>query len=265
MGLFVTLEGGEFTGKTSVAVPGLQAVLERAGIPVLVSREPGGTKRGEEIRQQIFDRREEGAPAIELARLFNEARAIHLESEVLPFLSKHQDGVALLDRYADSTFVYQGLEPEDPIEIDILLDMHKVYTKGLHPDVTFLMEIPEDVFEHTLSCRSSNERDDHTAWDRSSVEEHIRRQQLYMELPGLFAERGIGRSFVTVDASIIASKVIESLTAGLEPFLTEGGLKAELGNSFQDLRREGYWSKLDKLWIPPELNVENGLSSRAKR
>ena len=73
MGLFITVEGSDYTGKTSTVIPGLQIAIINKGLPVLVSREPGGTIQGEHIRQQIFEKKAAGASAFELAVLFNQA------------------------------------------------------------------------------------------------------------------------------------------------------------------------------------------------
>ena len=264
MGFLITIEGGEFTGKTTVAVPGLAAVLEQAGIPSLVSREPGGTERGEDIRARIFQRKDEGASAHELAELFNEARQIHLEDVVHPFLQEHPHGIALLDRYADSTVVYQGLEPENPLPLDDLLAMHETYTGGVHPDLTLLLHIPEAVYAHTHAQRSAQERDELTAWDRASVAEHIRRQQLYMSLPDIFAERNIDRSFAVVDASVRASDVVRALAEHVERFLHERDISIEFRQSFDELTSEGYWAEIDGKWIPPHEGYEVGLPVRAR-
>ena len=70
MGFLISIEGGEFTGKSSLIVPSLKKILELSGCDVRVSREPGGTPRGEKIRSKIFSRLSEGTFQEELALLF---------------------------------------------------------------------------------------------------------------------------------------------------------------------------------------------------
>lgn len=255
MGFLITVEGGEYTGKSSLAVPGLGSVLRRSSFPVLESREPGGTPRCEEIRQEIFRKLSEGASTRELAKLFNVARQIHLEEVVLPFMGTTPNGIVILDRYSDSTFVYQGLEPEDAVDISTLLELHNAHTQGIFPDLTLLLHIPESRYEDTYRNRQAASRDaavnDETAWDTVSVDKHIQRQRLYMELPDLFDSRGIPRDFRHVDASVQASDVVGALTEHVEAFLRDRGVNAELRKSFDELKGEGLWAELDGKWVPP--------------
>lgn len=220
MGYLITVEGGEFTGKSSVVVPILHSVCQRIGLPTIKSREPGGTPKGEEIRQQIFDRLRNGAQAEELAILFNEARKIHLDTVVRPFMQKHRNGVVILDRYCDSTFVYQGKEAGVPTLS--LLSFHKKYTKNYFPDLTFLLHIPAHVFEKTLIERSQKPVDNSrskTAWDESDLHTHLTRQKHYLSLPSLFKKHSISRSFVKINAAQEVEHVQKAVTRKLLNFL----------------------------------------------
>ncbi len=139
MGLLITVEGGEFTGKSSLVIPTLYNILNRCGYETLKSREPGGTSRGEQIRQKIFDRLKEGASQEELARLFNESRLIHLEEVIKPFLGqkKENNRVVVLDRYIDSTIVHQGLE--GCASLKELKNLEQQTIGNYDPDLTFLL------------------------------------------------------------------------------------------------------------------------------
>ena len=107
MSNLITIEGGDFTGKTSVVVPALGAILQTAGHDVLLSREPGGTPAAEEIRRKIFARLEEGP--LPTSWQYFSMRQEEFTSMMLSslFFTQHENGIAVLDRYCDSTLVYQ--------------------------------------------------------------------------------------------------------------------------------------------------------------
>lgn len=200
MGLLITVEGGDYTGKTSVVVPAIKKYFEKKATPVLVSREPGGTKRGEEIRKEIFEKIKHNASPRQLALLFNQARKVHLEEVIIPFLGKNKEkqGVVILDRYLDSTRVYQGMEHGMPIET--ITELEEIYVDGYLPDGTFILYFPEDIFEQTITERQKNARQ-HTAWDTQSIADHLRRQQNYLQLPALSKKLGEKRRFFLLDAT----------------------------------------------------------------
>lgn len=218
MGLLITIEGGEYTGKTSVVVPGLVEYIKARGIPVLSSREPGGTQKAEKLREIIFEKAKEGAPASELALYFNKARKIHLEEQVIPFLGakKERRGVVVLDRYLDSTRVYQGLEGGVPL--DIIRKLEEEYVRNYFPDLTIVLYFLEDLFERVLSERMKSERQT-TSWDNHSVQTHLKRQRYYLQLPSLAKKWGETRQFVLIDAGKEKKTVIQNVIDVCKPYL----------------------------------------------
>ena len=106
-GLFITLEGGEGAGKSSLLLL-LQDYLSSKGFSVWKTREPGGTALSEEVRQLVLNHKEQ-CPISSKAELFLflAARAQHIEEKIAPALANGQ--VVLCDRFNDSTIVYQGM------------------------------------------------------------------------------------------------------------------------------------------------------------
>jgi dTMP kinase len=217
-GTLITVEGGEFTGKTSLIVPTLKSVYEKCGYKVLTSREPGGTPRAEELRKQIFARLAEGAPAKELADLLNQARRIHLEDIVLPFFKENKDGIVILDRYVDSTFVYQGLE--GGVNLNYLKRNHEnkeTGAMGIYPDLTLILTFPEKKFVDIFRRRQKyvdmieHKSRDKTKWDESDIQVHFRRQKYYMQLPEVFKKLGIKRNYELIDASVHPYDVVRKV------------------------------------------------------
>ena len=111
MGLFITTDSGEYSGKTTLNRI-LLPVLTRSGFDVRHSREPGGTTDGETLRGFMRSRLEHKASPREMALLMSSARRGHLDDVIVPWLGVNRElrRIMLLDRYADSTMVYQGLE-----------------------------------------------------------------------------------------------------------------------------------------------------------
>jgi len=136
MGVFITFEGPEGSGKSTQARL-LYERLQVLGYPVILTREPGGTRIGELIRRILVDlRHTEMAPTTETL-LFAAARAQLVSELVRPYLNT--GGIVLCDRYADSTFAYQGYGLGR--DLDELQVITTVATGGLWPDLTFYLEI----------------------------------------------------------------------------------------------------------------------------
>jgi dTMP kinase len=105
-GFFITLEGGEGSGKTSL-IQKLEVYLASKGYSVVATREPGGTKFGEHVRSLLLQHGGDVAfSAMAELCLFLSARAQHVEEVIIPAL--HENRVVLCDRYNDSSIAYQG-------------------------------------------------------------------------------------------------------------------------------------------------------------
>lgn len=137
MGLFITFEGPEGSGKSTQARL-LYERLQAMGYPVILTREPGGTRIGETIRRILMDlRHTEMAPTTETL-LFSAARAQLVSELIRPYLAT--GGIVLCDRYADSTYAYQGYGLGR--DLDELHAITEVATGGLMPDLTFYLDVP---------------------------------------------------------------------------------------------------------------------------
>jgi dTMP kinase len=136
MGVFITFEGPEGSGKSTQARL-LYERLQAIGYPVILTREPGGTRIGEMIRRILVDlKHTEMAPTTETL-LFSAARAQLVSELVRPYLTT--GGIVLCDRYADSTYAYQGYGLGR--DLDELHAITTVATGGLMPDLTFFLDL----------------------------------------------------------------------------------------------------------------------------
>lgn len=136
-GRFITLEGGEGAGKSTLA-SGLTAALGRWGIPVISTREPGGTPLAERVRAVVLERGDETIDLTAETLLMFAARSIHLANRVRPALASGQ--WVLCDRFTDATYAYQGAGRGVPVAlIDTLAG---AVQQGLWPDRTLLLDLP---------------------------------------------------------------------------------------------------------------------------
>ena len=143
-GLFLVLEGIEGSGKSTQAKL-LADWLGREGLPNLLTREPGGTALGEQMRAALLHG-EDMSPETELL-LMLAARAAHVSQVVRPALERRQ--IVVCDRYELSTFAYQGLGRD--LGLERVRTLNAFATGGLRPDLTIVVDVPVDVGESRRS------------------------------------------------------------------------------------------------------------------
>ena len=134
-GTFVTLEGPEGAGKTT-QVKLLSKELEVLGVDHVVTRDPGGTPLGRQIRRILLSPGNEVAPMTELL-LYQADRAQHVAELIVPSLKR--GALVICDRYIDSTVAYQGYGRQ--IDQELIATLNNMSTGGLTPDLTILFDI----------------------------------------------------------------------------------------------------------------------------
>lgn len=150
-GKFITFEGPEGSGK-STHIKLLKAYLEERGIEVVLTREPGGTPLGEEIRKILqHDHSEPPVPSAEVL-LFLASRAQHVERLIRPALQ--QGKWVLCDRFADSTFAYQGYGRG--FDMESLRAVNAFAVSGLRPDLTVLLDVTPQTSRERLAARQAS-------------------------------------------------------------------------------------------------------------
>jgi len=177
--MFITFEGPEGSGKSS-QLPALADFLETLGYKVVRTREPGGTKIGDQIREVLV--RMENAelhPRTEIL-LFLAARAQLVEELIIPSLEEGK--VVLCDRYGDSTLAYQGYG--HGLDLDRLRSMLQFATAGLKPDLTILLDV--DVL---TGLKRKKAKDEWNRLDAFELSFHERVRNGYHELAAEEPER----------------------------------------------------------------------------
>ncbi len=136
----ITLEGGEGAGK-SIAIEALEDWFVRQHLPVWVSREPGGSELGEQLRQLILQPRQDKVePMAELLMVFA-ARAQHVQQEIRPRL--RAGSFVLLDRFTDASFAYQG--GGRGIDMNWIATLETWVQQDLRPGLVLWLDVPVDV------------------------------------------------------------------------------------------------------------------------
>ena len=152
--LFISFEGPEASGKSS-QIKILSKYLKKNKIPHIVTREPGGTKVGERLRKIILDKKENITPSEEILLLMS-ARLNHINNVILPSLKRGK--IVISDRFADSTFVYQGYV--NNFGLNKTLDLHKKLLNNFLPTKTFLFILNSNEINRRLKLRKNKNKYD---------------------------------------------------------------------------------------------------------
>jgi len=175
---FVTLEGTEGVGK-STSLAFIEQILSAAGHHVVVTREPGGTQLGEQIRNLILEGNHQYLSAEIEALLMFAARAQHLNEVIRPALA---DGAwVLCDRFTDSTFAYQG--GGRGVSARFLTSLKVAIQGNLEPDLTLLFDAPIEIG----IARIAKRKPDH--FERENREFFERVRSAYLNLVARFPDR----------------------------------------------------------------------------
>lgn len=143
MGIFITFEGIEGSGKSTQAKR-LYDYLKEKKVKVYLTKEPGGTKIGQRIRDILLSHWNENFPSVAELFLYEADRNIHIHNIIKPLLQ--QDYILICDRFYDSTTAYQHYA--GGIDYNLVDFLNKTATEGINPDITFLLDLPvEEAFK----------------------------------------------------------------------------------------------------------------------
>lgn len=163
MSCFITLEGPEGGGKTT-QLAGLRAYLQGKGIPVLATREPGGTPIGEQVRAILHDVRNVGLLPRTEVLLYAASRAQLVREVIRPALA--QGTVVLCDRYVEATLAYQGYGRG--LDLTSLYQITEFATEGLRADLVILLDLPVEL---GLARKKRAHERDRAEWTRMDQQE----------------------------------------------------------------------------------------------
>lgn len=176
-GIFITLEGIDGTGKSTHARR-LAAYLRKRGIAAVATREPGGTKVGEQIRRLLLDPKITRLSSLAELTLMYAAREQHLEEVVRPALARGQ--VVISDRYNDASFAYQGygrmLGPQTVREMD------RIICGRTQPELTLLLDLEPQLALNRARKRNKRQRVKNTRFENNGLKFQQRVRTGYLAL-----------------------------------------------------------------------------------
>ena len=208
-GVFITFEGGEGVGK-STQIRLLANRLHRLGRRVTVSREPGGTRGAEAIRHVVLDQAalESFGPAIE-AIMFAAARSDHVEQVIRPALARGD--AVLVDRFMDSTRVYQGMSGN--LDQDFITSLERVAINATTPDLTVILDLdPEIGLARAMSRRGTDAPVDR--FEKETLEVHRARREAFLRIAANEPQR-----CKLIDAGGEPHAVAEAIWRHVAPFI----------------------------------------------
>lgn len=197
MALFITFEGGEGTGK-STALKAISAYFEENKIPFILSREPGGTPIGEEIRNVILSKNNGAMDLRVEALLFAASRRQHLIEKIWPALKAGTN--VLCDRYLDSSLAYQG--NARGLGIENVLKVNEFATEGTFPDITLFFDLDPEV---GLQRIAANQQREVNRLDLEKMSFHKSVREGFLKLAEMYPNR-----YVVIDASKSPKEVADA-------------------------------------------------------
>lgn len=208
--LFITFEGIEGCGKTT-QMKRLVERLDGCGVPLVATLEPGGTAIGRKIRQILLDRHNENLSPLTELMLYVADRAQHVEEVIKPALN--QGKWVICDRFYDATVVYQGSARGQ--DMNLIGFLNEIVTRGVRPDMTFLLDCPVDVgLNRAVRRNSSLAHKGQDRFERETLDFHIEVRRGYLDLARKNHER-----FIVIDAALSEDQVEREILVHIEPFL----------------------------------------------
>ena len=209
-GVFLSLEGGEGAGKTTLT----KLLVERIrsiGKEVISTREPGGTPNAESIRQLVLrSESNQSWDALTEALLMNAARVEHLKHKILPAL---EAGVTVVsDRFSDSTLVYQSVTSES-VTMERLKQLESLIIGSNAPNLTFVLDASADFL-----LKRRNKRDEglftDDVFEARELEFHRKVRDGFLQLAESSPER-----YCILDASQTQSQLLDMIWTKVEPLV----------------------------------------------
>ena len=188
MSKFITFEGGEGSGKSTV-MKDVATRLTKEGYKLVLTREPGGTPIAEEIRNVILDKDNTKMDPRTEALLYAASRRQHLVEKIWPALERGE--IVLCDRYLDSSLAYQG--GARGLGVDEVLSINMFATEGEYPDLTLLFDLEP---EEGLKIIEKNKGREVNRLDLEKLEFHKKVRDNFHALAKKYSTR-----YVVIDAS----------------------------------------------------------------
>lgn len=206
-GMFVTFEGIEGCGKTTQAAR-LKASLEKRGLPVILTREPGGTPIGAKLREILLAPTTKHLDPLAELLLYEADRAQHVAETIRPAIAAGK--IVLCDRFGDASTAYQGAARG--LGVERVEELNAIATGGIVPDLTFLLDLPADVSVARARERAVKAGGKPDRFEREDVAFHEAVRKGYLDL----AARSRGR-FVVLRADRTVEEIEKDVLEVISP------------------------------------------------
>lgn len=197
-GLFITIEGPDGAGKTSVIKKLIPMLVKTVQQEIVATREPGGSRIAEEIRELILNPENTEMDIRTEALLYAAARRQHLVEKIIPALEA--DKVVICDRFVDSSLAYQGVARG--IGVSEVAEINQFATGNLSPDLTLYLDVEAHIGLERINQNKQNRQFDRL--DQETLEFHEKVRSAYLDIAKDQSER-----IVQIDASQEVEKVVE--------------------------------------------------------
>lgn len=203
-GLFITLEGPDGSGK-STQVENISKYFENKGKDVVISREPGGTKIGEILREIVLDKNNGEMDDITEMFIYASARAQHVAEKIKPALEAGK--IVVCDRFVDSSIAYQGYGRELGEQV---AEVNRYATAGIVPDITFFMDLDPAIGRERIG-KAVRDR-----LEQQQIDFHYRVYEGYKEI----WQNSNGR-VMRIDAAKSIMEIAQAITSKLDELCAE--------------------------------------------
>lgn len=201
-GLFITFEGTDGSGKTT-QIKLIEEYMKKMGYEVVLTREPGGTKVSELIRDLILSPENTEIVPLTETILYAASRAQHVEQVIKPAIEAGK--IVICDRFVDSSYAYQG--GGRGVDLKLIADINRIAIEGVIPDITFFLDIEPDI--------AIKRRINATGADRieqENIDFHRRVHSGYRKMALLYPER---------IKTIAANRTIQEISSEINEYLRE--------------------------------------------
>ena len=202
---FITFEGIEGSGKTT-QIQLLSNTLEERGVEHVLTREPGGTAIGDQIRKVVLNPDNAGMTSTTELMLYAAARAQHIDQVIRPAIEAGR--MVLCDRFVDATRAYQGHGRGLPL--DLIEELHALEVLALVPDRTILFDLDPARALDRARARDAHRRSDENRFEQEDLAFHVRVREGYRELA-----RREPKRIVVVDADgpieVVQERVLKAM------------------------------------------------------
>ena len=211
--MFISFEGIDGSGKTT-QIHHMVKFFQDNRHSCVITREPGGTRIGEKIREILLDPVSKDMDPLTELLLYTADRAQHIKEFVSPFLSSGK--TVLCDRFYDATVVYQGFARG--LDIGLINKLHNLLFENLKPDITILLDLPpEKGLSRAWKQIENGDRENvETRFEEEKLSFHNKVRAGYLELARLEPER-----FRVIDASMdenqVRNEIINRLSGEINP------------------------------------------------